>query len=264
MDINNDSIAFSIKNVLKESYIIYVNNFKMLMKISFMIFGVKILSSCITTLSFIGTGTMWDLLILLFSFDMMLLSMFFHIKLSTTMILFISKRYKNIETNIRYNYIESKDLVWKYIRALLVYLLIILVPLFLVMLPFMLAVQGYIKWILIIIGVVLLIWFNTYYSLAPIIRVLVPEERKYMKYSRIIVRESFWKVLVLVMITFVPFLPDTIYRYYIVGYGNMSNIHNFIVSSLNSIILLFTSPFMYTIFVLTYYKLLKKQSLLKL
>lgn len=259
MNINNGSKTFNIKNVLKESYALYIDNFKMLMKISVLIFGVNLLFLCESSFNKIGMAEGWEFPIAKFSFLLTFVYLFFHTKFSIVLILYISKRYKNIEITIEESFIEAKEVVWKNFRAQLRIFLKTLLPLFLLLFYCWRVPQNYMDWFLVILGLILLLWILTKYSLVPVIRTLEPYQKKYFKYARILIKKEFWKVLVLTVLVNLPLYNVIIYRDIIVGYENVSVLHNFIVSSLNYILLAFVYPYFYAVYVIVYYKLSKKQ-----
>lgn len=252
--------TFKISSIIKTSYQLYSDNFTMFFTISLIAFAINMVNISVINIGSLELNAVWTVLMPFINIIIMVLSLYYSFKIHVTLLLCISKRYKKIITNIKQNFKESNQLVWKYIGASILLGLIIFLPALIIALSFLSINNLIFRISFILLGSTITIYLFVHYFLGPIIKLFNPDIKNYFKYSKSIIHQHFWKVMILIFIAFIYLLPNIIYRYIIYDYRTMSVFHNMIVSSLNSLIVLFISPFLSGISIIMYYELMDKHS----
>lgn len=245
--------------VVKDSMSLYKNCFSLLLKISMISFLIAIPStmlSYIRSVSEIGTlyftVTILDLII-------SLPTLYFQTKLNVTMYISISNYHNGKKTTLSKAYEKSKESIWSYIGVGILLGLIVA--------PFVIA--GYfifthievwlIKYLLLLVVLIPLIYIGVAYEFAPIASVLEESKTSYFKLSKRLVQNNFWRIAILLLfIGVTTALPSFLTINLNPWYKSLSVLNQNIIGLIRDLLFVFINPAIDCITVVLYLTLRKK------
>lgn len=245
-----------ILGTIKEAIALYKDNLKLFLTISFIAFLINIITIISDYIKkFIQDPTV-GLLYLFFSYVLIFATLYYGIKISITMYICISERYKNRKIEIKDAYSRVNEKIWRYIGVSIQYFLIIAVPLIIFICTILFVKQLTLKITLIVIFAIPTIYLGTKYGFAPYVVVLENDKRRYFEMSKTLVKGDFGRIVILTFVTTIVFsIPYYTFTYIFNDFRHIPEFHKFLALILNRIIFIFATPFTYSISVVLYFKL---------
>lgn len=245
----------NIKETIKESWQLYKDNFKLFITISLVSFIINYFNFGIREIDKFLSFKDPLLAFYILKFLILIVVSFYSIKITITMYICISMRYKNTETSFKYCYNAASKKIWRYIGTSIKLALILLIPSIVLFIANYISRggAGYIFSKMMIIPIFYLAAVNGF---APIISIFEDDNISYFKLSRKIVKGDFWRIMLLVLLTSIVFtIPYTLYIFVFNKLREASPYEKLIVSSINQIVSLFTTPFSLSAQLIMYLKL---------
>ena len=216
-----------IEKLLKTSFSIFKDNYPQLILIS-------AIQSLIGFYSYFIKSIDNSALMLLFIFAGLTI-IYFSLRLSITTISFIKDRYDNIQSTVPESYIKSKEYLWNYLGASFMLVILVGMPAVLFYIGFILTSSALLKFLILIIGSILVIFLASNFFFMPTITVLEPNNNTSLNRSVEIAKKNRKTVIYFIAITlFLLFLPMI--------FSNLINTNAFLSKSFETLLMLFVSP----------------------
>jgi hypothetical protein len=244
-------------DVVKESFKVYIENFNMF-------FGINAIGVVIMyfTINFTKLGQVFNIVELTIIINIIgivisLFGMYYNTRINITLILAIKSSYSEKRVGIKEIFINAKEFTWGYIGLVLLSGLIISIPMIILIfgyskveiLPFKVAIM--------IISIIIILYLIVIYGFAPFTRILRPEINNCFAYSKNLVKNNFWKVLIVLIILILVQSPIYILSI-IVDESKLGGIGGFIFANLGLLFNLLIGPFTYGLTVISYLMLDKE------
>lgn len=241
--------------VVQEAIRLYKDNFQLLIKISFILFLINMLSNTLNVLQYLLKDNTMILVYQIFSFVMIFPFLYFRIKFSIATYVCIATRYSEKDISIKVALNVGSKRFWKYVGVSIKYILILLVPIAGVYVSFFIKELA-IKLTMFAIFAIPLVYFGTIYGFAPLMAALDKEKKQYFNISKKLVKGDIWKTIILTFVVVVAFsVPYILYVYVFNDYKTIPPVNMYIISTINNMMFLFVTPFTYSIYVTLFYKL---------
>lgn len=245
----------NIIEIIEKSWKLYKDNFKLLITISLVSFIIDYFNLGIREINKILSFNDHLLAFYIFRLLVVIVIFFYSTKITITLYLCISMRYKNIGTSFKYCYNTASKKIWRYIGTSIKLTLILIIPIIGLVIAKNIS-RGKIWYLWNAIMLVPIIYLAAVNGFAPIISIFEDENLSYFKLSRKIVKGDFWRIVVLILLTSILFnIPYYIYIFVFNKLREISPYKKLIASSINQIMLMFTSPFSMTVQIIMYLKL---------
>lgn len=151
---------------------------------------------------------------------------------------------------------RARDVLGRYIEVKIKYVSILSLPMGGIFASFILIKSYTIKYMLIVLLLIPLIYLGLKYMYAPISAILRYEEHEYFQSSKLLIKGDFLRVMFVVLILgIISFIPYQAYSHILFEYNKMTSLHKFIAASVNNFFEMFSTPFSYTVIVVMYLKL---------
>jgi len=213
--------SISIGEILKQSFLLYKNNFCLFI-------GIVILGNALMLLHGTLLSFMPDKVVAIVSLIITLVSICILLWANMALIIAASNRHLNNRTTLKECFFKTKGIYWRFIGVNLMYFLISVAGLLLFVIP----------------G----IYLGTIFLLAPIVVALEKKGIRPFETSKALVKGSFWKVFLLNLITFVLLL-----------FGLYFGRFNETIKILADIFVTFCASFLTVATVILYHKLKEKR-----
>ncbi|WP_430883345.1 hypothetical protein [Fusibacter sp. JL216-2] len=252
----SSTFSFSISNVVTDAVDIYKNNKKTLLGLSVISAIISQVFSFIMNISNSRAPQLTPVsgLVTSLSFIIMLVVIYYSTKLWVAMQISVIDAIKNDEISISSSYKRAEESVWKFLRASLKIFLILFIPFILLISGMMPRFSLFMRVTFLIIGVVAIIFFGTKYAFGPFIRIVEPDNKKYLKASSTLVNRNFKEVVVILAIYWILLLPTFLNT----QYGDVLFVNDsvkFILEKILLVIGVLYHPFQVSLLVRTYYEL---------
>jgi hypothetical protein len=253
------SYKLETMGVVKESMSLYKNYYSLLLKISIVSFLIAIPSTVLSYIRAVSEiGTLY-FIVTIFDLIISLPIIYFQTKLNVTMYICISDCHSGKLITFKKAFEKSKKSIWSYIGIGIILGLIIA--------PFILA--GYfifthveawlIKYLLLLLVAIPLLYLGTVYEFAPIASVLEDSKTSYFKLSKRLVQNNFWRIAVLLLgIGVVTALPSLLTGGINPWYRSLSVLNQNIIGLIRNLLFVFITPVVACITVVLYLTLRKK------
>lgn len=245
--------------VVKESMLLYKNYYSLLLKISMVSFLIAIPG---TILSYIRTISEIGVLYFIATIFYLIISLsiiYFQAKLNVTMIISILNCYSGKLITFKKAYEKSKESVWSYIGVSIL-LSLIFIPL---------AMAGYfifthieiwlIKYLLLLLVAIAFIYLGTIYEFVPLASILEASETSYFELSKRLVKNNFWRIVVLLLCIGVITVPPRLLTISLnPWYKSLSILNQNIIGLIFDLLFVFITPAINCITVVLYLTLRRK------
>ncbi|SCZ05919.1 hypothetical protein [Alkaliphilus peptidifermentans] len=254
----NMSSQIRIWQIIKEALQLYKNNFNLFILYPMYSFLIEYIS---VMLNFVGdiVSREHDIFISLLVFPIMLVSIYFVSRIDVAFFISITEKYNNSITNFKDSYSKAKSKTWGYIGISIVLGIMLLIPIVIGTLSFLFINNVIVKWTLTLISAIAWAYISSVYGYAPLFKVLT-DRIYYFDASKELVKGHLLKVFILnVMLGSIFSLPYILYRHVYGAMYTLSPLNNFVITTLNGIVLIFIIPFIKSVSIILYHKLENKQ-----
>jgi hypothetical protein len=245
--------------IVNDSLQLYKENYRLFLNIAFAGLLIDLINQSILYLrDFLGTSPMY----LMLSLIMLVISLpltYLDIRLSITLYICISKRFSKKSISFKQAFKISGESIWSYIGVFILYFIISLPFTVVGTLIYLYMKTTVLKWVLIFILLIPIVYLTTIYSFAPLATILEVEKTKYFNLSKKLVQGNLWRILVLLTIAgLITLIPGLLISTLNPWYKALGNQYQFILQVLHKIVILFISPLISTISTALYLTLRKK------
>lgn len=250
----------SVFEILQQGFSLYINNFKVLIGISVLYFLISFIAKTFEYYkNFIGS--LWHMggyiiiqLILIIPY------IYFTTILAISMISVISNKYNHRNMSLREAYAFSKTKFWRYFGASIGFGLIIMVPFIIEIVILMTVKEALLKYSLLIVFAIPLIYLSTVYGFGPLISCLDNGDTRYFTMSKDLVKGNLLKVFIIGIISSFIFSVPFYYLIFLRGdYRELVPSYRYAISIVQQICMIFINPFSTSVSISLLYKLMKKK-----
>lgn len=260
---NSKVQKLNLKNVIMDSIAIYRKAFKTFISLSAIIFIVNFtgnIKDYIKTENAAGYG----LAVLYFFIGIALLLLTLLVSYRAEIAIYmLAERVADGKKALSKEVFErARDVLGRYIEVKIKYVSILALPMGGIFASFALIKSYTIKYTLIALLLIPLIYLGFKYMYAPISAILRYEEHEYFQSSKLLIKGDFLRVMLVVLILgIVLFIPYQAYSHILFQYNKMTSLHKFIAASVNNLFEMFFTPFSYTVIVVMYLNMKKNKGI---
>lgn len=253
---NFSAPKLNVKQIINESFNLYIGNFKLFIKISLFAFFIKE----IVSLMEFSRGLIHDPLFLFYykgaTSIISFIAIYFITRFTVVSFMCITAKLKDKNITIRSAYNESLGIVWKYIGVVISLFIILFIPLLGCGLAYAYISNPVVKWLVIALFTMAVAYFNAKYSFARLMPVTEKGMKPYFQSSNLLVKGDFGKSLIFVsLISLIPSIPNILNIAVFNNNKGWIPMQVFVFASIVDFALLFVIPLLNTIFVVLFYQL---------
>lgn len=248
----------NIFHILKEGIELYKENFKLFIFISLIGLLINLFTSVSNYLEKIILDPILLIVYVLINLILSIILMFLSLRVYVALIICVRERYIDNQISIRKALSDSKDYLWRYLGVNIIFTLILFVPILIQILTVRFMEISILKYLIIILISIPIIYFSTVYNFAPLIVILEKNKVKYFNMSKKLVEGDFWKIVLLLFISSLIFSIPSFYLSYLkTSMKEISPFIQYTSSIMIQIFKTFIKPFSISISIIAYYTLRK-------
>lgn len=190
----------NILEVVKEGLHLCKGNYKSLLLICFISFVIFLFNTLLSYIKLMLTPGWINSIYTTISFIVLFPIAYLDMKLTVSLWILISKCYSNERVSVKEAFALSARTIWSYIGTSILYSLM-LVPILVIFVPLFLMIQvAILKWILISLLVMLIVYLGTVYGFAPIAAALEGAKERNFRLSKTLVKGNFLRIMILQLV----------------------------------------------------------------